>query len=203
MRVAAGNTCTAKSPQYTQQFNTSLCYCIFLFTQFTDEVQGRTVSTYKLLQGCNPDYQNVWKMHFLLESGFPATEERTRPAGLCLSHIPGYHRWNGFSCLPVPGTDTAFLPWVHLTFPYALLWNITWKMGLGCPTQPQTLLCFHLSLLWWPPVHHQPGLPMLAPQQLVHWPVKYCQVSEWPPKKHSLQATESTVSAQDSVTWYE
>lgn len=94
--------------------------------------------------------QHVWKMHFLLESEFPATEEHTRPARLCPLHIPGHHRRNDFSCLPVPGTDAAFLPRFHLTFPCALLWNIQWKMWSGW--------------LWAWLSHSAPDPPQLSPR---------------------------------------
>lgn len=157
-------------------------------------------------------------MHFLLESGFPATEERTRPAGLCLSHIPGYHRWNGFSCLPVPGTDTAFLPWFHLTFPYALLWNITWKMWWGwvVPLSPRPSSAFtcpscggHQSItnLGCPCWHHSSlstGLWNIArslsgPQKSIACRLQKVQSvlrTRWPDTNNSLLRPEQIPSSQ-------
>lgn len=151
------------------------------------------------------------KCIFLLQFRFPNTEQYTKPTGLFPLYMPGHHRRNYFSCFLVPGAGHSISALIPPKPSHVLSSGTPVEDLVGLATGHTAPLSRRPSffppplrpLLSWAAAQHQHRLPAPAPQQLVCYPLRRCQVSGWSLGKRSPWAAESAVGAQDSVTWYE
>lgn len=202
-----------ESPQLTPQLNTSLPHCTFLFSErvswWSPGQKGFHLQTPARAHLCLR--ARVKNAFFLLEFRFPNTEQYTKPTGLFPLYMPGHHRRNYFSCFLVPGAGHSISALIPPKPSHVLSSGtpvedlVGLAMGHTAPLsrRPSFFPPPLRPLLSWAAAQHQHRLPTPAPQQLVCYPLRRCQVSGWSLGKRSPWAAESAVGAQDSVTWYE